>query len=262
MQISDINSTEAIAPHIAQTHLQLMQQMLSSGYTSDQQVEIARVYELATRLFSGRYRQDGRSFLSHLIGTASVLVWLKASQSMVIAGLLHAIFEDGNSETGPDGMARRRRELTRIQIGAEAERLIASYTASSRTLKALLASHKNFNALNSEERDVLLIQLANEFDDYRDCAPHFTANAEKRLDKIGECGQEQVEMARWLGFPEFADLLAQSYQAALDATPPVGLRSTHSWAYTLLPLSSRRRTTVVARQVMRSVLKRLRLAHN
>ena len=57
--------------------------------------------------------------------------------------------------------------------------------------------------MSPSERDILLMQLANELDDYRDLAGNHAANADERIAVIRQCGQHQVEMAEWLGVSQW-----------------------------------------------------------
>ncbi|OOZ42432.1 hypothetical protein [Solemya elarraichensis gill symbiont] len=58
---------------IAQTNLQLYRQLIACQW-SEKELNAARVaYEIAMKLFPCRFRGSGKHFVSHLVGTASVL---------------------------------------------------------------------------------------------------------------------------------------------------------------------------------------------
>ncbi|MBL1211120.1 HD domain-containing protein, partial [Geminocystis sp. GBBB08] len=74
----------------AQTNLQLFNQLYFLNYSEDNCQRVAQAYELATSLFTAQFRSSGKTFISHLVGTASILANLSVSVDLVIAGLLHA----------------------------------------------------------------------------------------------------------------------------------------------------------------------------
>jgi (p)ppGpp synthase/HD superfamily hydrolase len=75
----------------AQTNIQLYRQLDAEGYAAADVETVARAHEVALRLFPGIYRGSGKPFIAHLVGTASVLVSLRARNPVVITGLLHAV---------------------------------------------------------------------------------------------------------------------------------------------------------------------------
>jgi GT2 family glycosyltransferase len=77
---------------LAQSRYALREQALARGYAEGQVRALETACDLATLLFDGLYRPDGRPFLSHVIGTASALVRYDLQTSVVQAGLLHAAF--------------------------------------------------------------------------------------------------------------------------------------------------------------------------
>ena len=49
----------------AQTNLQLINQLQNSGYPPAKLKFVATAYELAMRLFTGRFRASGKTFIAH-----------------------------------------------------------------------------------------------------------------------------------------------------------------------------------------------------
>jgi (p)ppGpp synthase/HD superfamily hydrolase len=243
---------------IAQTHLQLFQQMRSRGYSQADLAMVAKAYLVATQLFANRFRPCGRPFVAHLVGASAVLVWLKAPIQMVVAELLHAAYQEGDFPNSLEGMTPRKRKELAAAIGAEAEALVAAYTVGSRSLTGLLASHARFNEMSPLERDILLMQLANELDDYRDFAGIHAANADERIDVVRQCGQHQVEMAEWLGRPELAQALRETYADSIAAVEPPPVVSRFANGYAILPASCRTRWNILARRLGVKIRNRLR----
>jgi len=77
---------------LAQSRYGLREQAIGRGYSDEDIRSLERACDLATLLFDGLYRPDGRPFLSHAIGTASALVRYEAQTPIVVSGLLHAAY--------------------------------------------------------------------------------------------------------------------------------------------------------------------------
>ncbi|HEY3887267.1 MAG TPA: glycosyltransferase [Caulobacteraceae bacterium] len=77
---------------LAQIRFSLREQAIARGYGDEDVRSFEVACDLATLLFDGLYRPDGRPFLSHVIGTASALVRYEAKAQIVQSGLLHAAY--------------------------------------------------------------------------------------------------------------------------------------------------------------------------
>lgn len=75
---------------LAQSRYGLREQAIARGYSDGDIRSLETACDLATLLFDGLYRPDGRPFLSHVIGTASALVRYEVQTPIVLSGLLHA----------------------------------------------------------------------------------------------------------------------------------------------------------------------------
>jgi (p)ppGpp synthase/HD superfamily hydrolase len=251
-------SQPSIVGPIAQTHLQLFQQMRNNGYSAADLAAAATAYQAATKLFANRFRPCGRPFVSHLVGTGAILVWLRVPISMVIAGMLHAAYQEGDFANSLEGLTQRKRQRLKAIIGIEAEELVAAYTVGSRSLTGIMASYARFPQMTSAERDILLMQLVNELDDYRDLASNHAANAAERITVIQECGPHQAQMAEWLGRPELAQALRETYAQSIAAFVPQPLLSEFAYGYEIVPESCRVRPNIFARRLGVKIRNRLR----
>ena len=63
----------------AQTNIQLLNQMYDLGYDEQEIAAVGKSYELAMILFTGRFRGSGKTFIAHLVGTASILVSVRVA---------------------------------------------------------------------------------------------------------------------------------------------------------------------------------------
>ena len=85
---------------MCKTNLQLYGQMLRAG-RPEQELRLVRdAYELAVRLFAGHFRGNGKPFLAHLVGVASILAEHGHPIELVTAGLLHSVYSFGEFGDG------------------------------------------------------------------------------------------------------------------------------------------------------------------
>src|SRR5437879_11925353 len=103
--------------HFAQTNIQLINQLRRNGYSVTEIGSVLTSYELTMRLFTGRFRASGKTFIAHLVGTASILASLRASVALVTAGLLHAAYTSGDFGDSDRGVTDSRRDRGRSVTG-------------------------------------------------------------------------------------------------------------------------------------------------
>jgi (p)ppGpp synthase/HD superfamily hydrolase len=231
----------------AQTNIQLYNQLGELGYASRDIAKVHRGYALAMKLFTGIFRGSGRPFLSHLVGTASVLAVVRAPIEVVTAGLLHSAYshgEFGNYWRGPDAAKRGR---VAEAVGEEVEALVLGYTLLPWTAETIGALADTAASSEAEERQVLLLRLANEVDDHQDLGLLYVAEAERRREFIRTALHQCVEMAERLGYPALALELARVLRETLTAAVPSALSGPHDESFLLAPASHTWRPAVVSR---------------
>ena len=101
-------------PELAQSRFALREQALARGYSEDEVRGFETACDFATLLFDGLYRPDGRPFLSHAIGVASVMVRYDLQPLLVQAGLLHAAFSHRPTWMPEGELAQTLREVFKI----------------------------------------------------------------------------------------------------------------------------------------------------
>ena len=107
----------------AQTNLQLYGQLLSAGRPEQELRLIRDTYELALGLFAAQYRGNGKPFVSHLVGVASILTAHWQPIETIAAGLLHSVYSFGEFGDGTRGADKRKREEVNKTVGAVVEEL-------------------------------------------------------------------------------------------------------------------------------------------
>ncbi|TVQ24668.1 MAG: HD domain-containing protein [Leptolyngbya sp. DLM2.Bin15] len=153
----------------AQTNLQLLHQLQQEPYTAGDRQLVAHGYDLAVSLFAGRFRPAGKTFIAHLVGTASILLTIGASVEVSVAGLLHAAYSEGDFWDGQwRPITTKRQQRVRHAVGDSVEHYIARYTQLDWGREAIATLSTQVDTLSALDRDVLLIRLANELEEYLD----------------------------------------------------------------------------------------------
>ncbi|MGH7928383.1 MAG: DUF6817 domain-containing protein [Candidatus Binatia bacterium] len=209
----------------AQTNIQLYEQLRNEGYSPVEIGKIAEAYCLCLELFACVYRPSGKTFIAHLVGTASILASLNVSIDIVTAGLLHAAYFDGDFGTGLYGVSEAKRRRLRQIVGSAAEDYVARYAALLWfTEERIRAVYRRVNDLNAIDRDVLLIRLANELEELLDFGWLHWSSLEGRRAYRDSSGRVVVEMAERIGYPTLSRELADGLNRSAETDIPSNTR--------------------------------------
>ncbi len=227
---------------VAQTNLQLYGQMESLGYPEDEVAAVAAAYRGALPWFSAQYRGNGKPFIAHLVGTASLLASRRAPLSQVLAGLVHATFQAGDLgvDTGHRQTAARREALRRL-VGAEAEELVANYDATD--WKALLTGGalRTRQVTDNISRGTTYLFLANTLEDFLDGGMCGLAGTRKTA-AFDVRGQEEViALANDFDWPELAAAMQREFDRFNEVRQGASPQSGTGYSSLVLPPSARRR---------------------
>ena len=204
----------------AQTNLQLYNQ-LRQVYDEVDLAQAAAAYGLAMELFGGHFRPNGKPFVCHLIGTASVLASLAVPMPTVLCGLLHAAYTHGDFNGQRRGMTDRKRRQFRELVGEDVERLLHAYTVLSWNAHMVRELHSRIDQLSDDEQAVVLVRLANELEDYLDLGMAYCGKTSSK--SLLAAHDEMLELARRLGSAELASELAQAMDEQMSARIPAPL---------------------------------------
>ena len=103
----------------AQINVQLFNQLRSEGYSKEDRERVREAYEFAMRLFTGMFLPSGKTFIDHLVGTASILASLHVPVELVAAGLIHAAYLHGNFGGLRKGISETTRNQVKLAVGEE-----------------------------------------------------------------------------------------------------------------------------------------------
>ena len=243
----------------AQTNLQLFNQLSAARWGGSELAGAGRAYELAMELFTGQFRANGKPFLSHLVGTASALAAAGRPPSVVLAGLLHAVYAQGEWGDGRSRVAEERRARVRQVVGAEVEDLVHRYTLlvwNERTIPELRA---RADQLGGPEAEVVVMRLANLLDDYLDLGMAYSHKGEKAKLAPPHLA-DAVELAERLGLTQLAADLRLVLAENAEADLPAALVREGRSSFTLAPLSHSPKPGLTLRNAAKPARKAVRRA--
>jgi len=145
-----------------QTHLELLMQMADSGLYTEEELELCnKAYYISLDCVYNMFRGSGKPFISHLLGTSSILVALGLPAKMVIAGLMHALYQRRVKFPFAESLEDRSAKITKV-FGFEIASLVEDYTH----FEAIPLNE--ISALKNQDQsfhDVLMLRLADELED-------------------------------------------------------------------------------------------------
>jgi (p)ppGpp synthase/HD superfamily hydrolase len=213
---------------VAQNNIALYRQMHDLGYSVDALDLVRKSYAIACSLFTSRFRATEKPFLCHLAGTASIMAYLLAKPHLVAAAMLHAAYESGNFGYCYGGPTRRNRERVRGAVGDAVEEIVFRYWKTTWNAKQVSQVAGRANALSSEDKDVVVLRLANSLEDHLDLAMCYCAQSRREYDGTL---QELRELAQSLGLHELGESFASISNEMRSAswTSPLGTSRTSSY---------------------------------
>jgi hypothetical protein len=119
-------------------------------------------------------RGSGKPFISHLVGTASIVAGLNQDAEVVVASLLHAVYQRRVPFPGADTLEARRKQIESL-FGDRVEQLVYWYTESEEVTGPEFATSQSDHPYF---REVLTMRLADELEDlsYHGLATHGNPN--------------------------------------------------------------------------------------
>lgn len=146
----------------AQTNLQLYMQMMEEGYAEEEIRTINKAYLFTINKVHLMYRGSGKPFICHLVGTASLMAACKQPIEVILAALMHALYQNRVPFEGHKDIEKRR-EIIKDKFGTESDRLIYEYTEFEMT------GIKDINPMQVKaDKHVLLMRIADELEDIVD----------------------------------------------------------------------------------------------
>jgi (p)ppGpp synthase/HD superfamily hydrolase len=241
----------------AQTNLQLYRQMHLCGYCAEDRERVASAYRFLMPMFAGVYRGSEKPFISHLVGTASILVAHSVPVELVLAGLLHAVYMAGDFGFEPGTRkTKRKRQCVRDLVGVKVETIISAYDDIRWNAESVHCYLEHLEELQQKTRSALKLQLANTLEDLLDDGMKFCP---WKKDATTEEMQVAIPaLARALGCPELETQLQLALSALNSKEVSVDSSGFMGQSALVLPPSARRKFIPRARGWIVRRLRRLK----
>lgn len=246
---------------IAQTNVQLYNQLLAQGRDVGELALVRKAYDLAGLLYSGYYQGDGKPFVCHSVGVASILAHLGLGADFVALGLIHNIYGNGDfGDSRSYAVTGSRRRLVRAAIGDRVAMLaerFQMFRIDAGNVDAMIA---RLGRLDETDRDLLTIDLADALEKYVDFGVDYFGDAIWITDATANHGDRLIGIATALDRPLLAEMLAEAFEPGQERpTVPDELRPLGRHCLDLvMPLSCRKRRTPVLRETLRQALWKVR----
>jgi (p)ppGpp synthase/HD superfamily hydrolase len=219
----------------AQTNLQLYRHLLGAGYSMQDMNSVRAAYRLAAQLFAGQLRPEGRPFVCHVVGVASILAMVESPPAAVIGGLLHSAYTHGDFGFGAGRTTRRARDRLRTVAGPQIERIVAGYASHPWDAAAIANWASHVESLDADGRQIALIHLANTIEDLLDDGLLLSAKSENPTRTIPAASL--ASLADALEYPRLAEALRRIAREDRDGGDLTPLRESHRGSYLVCPLS-------------------------
>jgi (p)ppGpp synthase/HD superfamily hydrolase len=248
---SGVNADYAI------NNVQLLNRMRQAEYSRSDLEMVNTTYAFAISLFACRFEPSGRTFFSHIVRTAGLLVAQRAPLPLLCAALLHNVYQHGEFGNGTEGQSIAKQQKVRAVIGAEAEAIVAGFASrpwNSKTVCALRDELRDGDAtaFSSTDRDVILLKIADHLEHELDFDPLYATQSNYK-GFTPEANAAMREIAAILDAPLFACELQRAAQE-LETAPEIApeLRAPRPGSQLHIPASYCLRLPAAARRFYKS----------
>lgn len=241
----------------AQTNIQLYNQLIRDDCSPADLTLIRRAYELAVLLFTGLYRPCGKTFLDHVVGTASIVHETLGKPELTAAGLLHSAYSHGDFGFAGRISARSRSKKIIDSVGSEVEAYVRMYTELPWNMHSARELPGRIDGMMQAEREVVLLRVANELEDHLNGGTLYCYSAAKHKDKLQDRRELLSGLACTLGFTDLQHEIDRVFAecASQPVVPELLQQSRRPRAYRILPGSCRRSAWLSAYGIMRRALR-------
>jgi (p)ppGpp synthase/HD superfamily hydrolase len=246
---------------VAQTNLQLYNQLKAQGYNDEDLRVIHRAYEFLTTIYSGYYQADGKPFVAHTVGVASILGHLSFPVDFVATGLLHNVYGNGDFGDGLRNVAtKRRRGIVRNEVGECIEGLIDRFPRCRINRKDISNTIRRIARLDETDRKLMVMDLADYLEKYVDLGVCYWGDGRSPVAVATKHGEQLVATADQLGYPRLAAMLAEAFDKVRTSQVADFLRRSSGCKELelVVPRSCRRGVRFVLNLQLRVLRQRLR----
>jgi hypothetical protein len=232
------------AKPIAQTNLQLYNQMLAQGRCIEELAQAKQAYDLASLIYSAHYQADGKPFVSHTVGVASILCHLGMPIDVIAFGLVHNVYGNGDFGDGREHRSTAARRLrVRNALGAKVEEMVHRFRHFRITSKTIDRIEAELDSYGDFERHLVLTDLADHLEKYADDGVLYFGDSRWVTDEVNLHGDRMVLMAERLGQPRLGEMMRQRFAAVAGKplAPQILRPGDQKYPEMIMPLSARKR---------------------
>jgi (p)ppGpp synthase/HD superfamily hydrolase len=234
---------------VAQTNLQLYNQLREDGFPLPALVAVHRAYDALAELYAGFYQGDGKPFVAHGVGVASIVAAIGQPAEIVVVGLLHNVY--GNADFG-DGLDETvtpsRRRIIREAVGERVEELLGRFRHLRINRRTVADIRSALPRLDETDRRLLLVDIADHLEKYVDLGVLYYGESDWLHESTGHIAGDLVEIAREIGEPRLGEMLAEALEDAAEAAAgvPAELRASDGrrWLKLVVPRSCQLRPSL------------------
>lgn len=206
---------------IAQTNIQLYNQLRGQARSEAELRLVHKAYEVCVAVYAGRFQADGKPFIAHCVGVASAVALLGRPADVVAAALVHNAYGNGDFGDGRlNEVTGSRRRYMREALGERIESMLLRFRSFRVRPETIASLNARLDGLTEVERDLILIDLADKLDKYTDLGVRYFTVNEWATGEIVQCGDEFIALAKRLGYPALAEQMAADFKAAAEADVP------------------------------------------
>jgi hypothetical protein len=234
---------------IAQTNLQLYNQLRLQGRPPDDLALIRRCYELSVTLYTGSFQGDGKPFVAHTIGVASIMAQLGLPSVIVGTACVHNIYGNGNFGDGlRENASPWRRSFVASAVGDEVEACVYRFRSLRLNPESIGEIASRLDQLDGRDRDLVTMDLADHLEKYVDYGVLYFGDSNWITDFVESHGKALIEMANRLRHPQLAIALADAFEATAGQVIPRELKreEQHTAIELVMPKSCMPRPRIAA----------------
>lgn len=201
---------------IARTNVQLMNQLIRQDRSETMLKRVYDAYDLAVDLYSGYFQGDGKPFIIHVISVASTVAYLDQPDDLVVAAVVHNIYGNGDFGDGENNVVTPARQArVRAVVGRRVDDLLVRFREV-RLRRSLDHILQGFDALSEDDRQLLLMDLADHYEKFLDGALAYYGDCSWIVDFDVPNMPKMVELAERLGHPQLGRMFADMVREQLD----------------------------------------------
>lgn len=173
-------------------------------------------------LYTGRFQGDGKPFVAHTTGVASIVAHLGVSSVVVAAACIHNIYGNGDFGDGlREDTSPERRRVVRDAVGDEVEACIYRFRSFRLTSKTIEEIASQLDHLDRRERDLVAMDLADHLEKFVDNGVLYFGDGSWITGFVETHRKTLIEISNRIGHPQLGIALADAFdETARQAIPP------------------------------------------